>query len=166
MKEFNKSISIFLILAIALTFSPVKSNAKFKDRSGELPGMGGGGNTLIIIGGAGLAVALVYAVIKHSKKSKTTSSVGENFINLQNSISESVLKISNQGIDSLRVITNKSTLFNTSNLSLVPKSSLLQRIESTSHNMPVDLIFAPVNNLNNLASGTTNGVQVGLRIRF
>ena len=53
-----------------------------------------------------------------------------------------------------------------STLSFNPKSSLLQKFEMTGRSLPINLILAPVSSSHDMALGKTNGVQVGLRIRF
>ena len=137
MKNFKKSIALFLAFAMVLTLSPIKSSAKWRDMDSNLPGYSNGpstGQIILIVGVGAVAVgALTYFLISKHKKQKAVTQTGK---------------------------------FNTLNLSLTPQNTILEKIETSGQTLPIDLILAPINNTNNLAFGKTNGLQVGIRIRF
>jgi len=168
MKTFQKSFALFLAFAIMLTISPIKSNAKWRDQSSNLPGFATDEDKqLVVILGVAAGVVVVgtltyYFIHKH-KMQKAITQTGEYINNLKASAWEKEL---NKPGEKKGSITSTTELFNTSNISLNPESSLLQKIETSSRSLPVDLIFAPVSSSHNLALGNTNGVQIGLRIRF
>ena len=138
MKNLKKSIALFLAFAIVLTLSPIKSSAKWRDQSSNLPGFASDKDKqqAVIIGVAGGVVvvgALTYYFIHKHKMQKAVTQTGK---------------------------------FNTLNLLLTHQNTLLEKIETSGQALPIDLILAPINNTNNLALGKTNGVQLVFRIRF
>lgn len=164
MKNLKKSIAIFLAFAIALTLNPLKSSAKWRDMSSNLPGYSDGpstGELIIIIGGGAVIVGgLIYLIVKKKKQQPTS------FINPTKSANFHCSM--NQSTSNIGGVTNgdNDTAMNQVSPLFVRKPSLMQKLEYTAAKVPVNLIVAPINTGNNLALGNTNGVQVGLRIRF
>lgn len=153
MKNLKKSIALFLAFAMVLTLCPIKSNAKWRDQSRNLPGFATDKEkrqaTIIAISGGVIIVgAVAYYFIRKHKIQKTNSQTGS-YLN-----------------NNMPFSYRKDSPSNISNLSFNTESSFLQKVETTSRSMPIDLIIAPVNSVHNLALGNTNGIQLGLRIRF
>jgi hypothetical protein len=105
----------------------------------------------MVVGGVVVAGALVFFLLKHHKKLKTSSSTG-----LYNNNLPAFSKINSFKTGQIRTV----------NLSLSDESSLMQKIETAGQIFPVDLIVAPISNVNNLALGNTKGIQVGFRVKF
>ena len=156
MKVLNKSIAMVLVFAMLFALCPVQSSAKWDDQSGNLPGMADDG-TIIALGAAaavGIGV-LVYVLIKKNKQKKAMS---YNFKNNMPALSWEN-QFNNPGN------TLQSAQQTTSSVFAAPKTSMTQQIENAKNTIPVDLVIKPLSS-NNFALNQTNGVQVGVRIRF
>ena len=66
----TKVLCLFLVVVFSFAMIPV-AEAKWVDRSGELPGMEGGSSPMLIVAGALLVGAVVFMIAKKSKKSAT-----------------------------------------------------------------------------------------------
>lgn len=162
MKNFNKTIALFLVFALALTFNPLQSTAKYKDKSGDLPGTVSDGTIYALAGVAVVGIgALVYVLIKKNKQKKTTATIIEYRNNNQPVLWENQLN-GTPAIDK----TNADYPSNPANAITIPGSTFMQQVENAAKTMPLDLIVSPMNTGNNFVTHNTNGVQVGVRIRF
>ncbi len=162
MKKTNKFIAQILIIAMTFTIIPAKSEAKYKDKSDELPGMTD--DSTIIALGAVAAVGvgvLVYFLIKKKKQNKAMSVI-EYRKNIQPFSWENQLSPTINGEENSFALIQKNE---TSSFPIQPKNNLMQQIENAKNTVPVDLIITPLSNNNNF-NLNSNGVQVGLRIRF
>ncbi len=164
MKNFYKTIALFLALVMVFTLNPITSNAKWKDGSGDLPGMTG--DSTIIALGAVAAVGvgvLVYLLIKKSNQDKATGTL-ENYKTMEIILWENqFIKLSNEqeSKDSISQ-NNESEIL--PDLCLMPKNTLSSKIENAKNTIPVDIVVSPLSN--QFAMGQANGFQVGMRIRF
>ncbi len=164
MKKLNKTIALFLIFGMALTFNPLQSKAKYKDQSGNLPGTVSDGTVYALAGVAvvGLGV-LAYVLIKNSRQNKATG-VMEYHKTMETILWENqVVKLAKE--QERAVSTPQST--ETGRLrpfSVMPQNTLPQQMENAKNTIPADLVFSPLNN--QFALGQANGFQVGVRIRF
>ncbi len=161
MKKNLKPIAFFLVFSMILTSFPILSHAKWRDMDRNLPGYSDGpttGEKIIIIGG-GVVIAggLIYLLVKKKK------TIPSSFINPENGPNRymsatptNVLKNQNFGMS---FKTPATTLF-------IPNATFMQKLENSVATVPVNLIVAPMTSNSNLALGNTNGVQVGLQIRF
>lgn len=160
MKKHNKTIALFLVLAIVLTLNPLQSNAKYKDQSGNLPGMVSDREmiTIAAVGAVGLGV-LVYVLTKKKNSNKSASSS----VNYMNNIQADLTgKASiNLGSEDENIPTTSKT-----NLFFNKETSLMQKMETASRTIPVDIMVAPLATTNNFAFDNTSGIQVGIRVRF
>lgn len=156
MKTFNKSIALILILSFALMFNPLKSNASWSHGSTDLPGTVDDGTIIALGAVAAVGVGvLVYVLIKKSKQKKAMSN---NFNSNRPAMSwENQFNNPNNVLQSAQQ--TKSSVF------VAPKTTTIQQMENAKTTIPVDLVVKPLSS-NNFAFNQTNGVQVGVRIRF
>jgi len=115
------ALTIIFLFAISLT----NTHAKWKDESGDLPGMGddGGTTTALIAGGVVITGLIVYLIIRKNKQKKSSSSLRKNYgngsillteINNSNSFYDNLQKASEQ--TSIQLFTSNNS-FNTSQCS-------------------------------------------------
>ena len=76
-------ISIVLTIIFLFAIGINNSQAKWKDESGDLPGMGddGGTTTALIAGGVVITGLIVYLIIRKRKQKKSSSSIINNYGN-------------------------------------------------------------------------------------
>jgi ABC-type uncharacterized transport system ATPase subunit len=164
MKIRTKTIALFLILAMGLTNNPLQSNAKYKDQSGNLPGTVSDGTIYALAGVAVVGVgALIYVLIK--KKQNKTASVIEYRNNMQ-AVSWEKQLTKTSGIENSVSTIQSNETNGSSTISVIPDNTFMQQIENASKTIPVNLIISPLSTGNNFALSNSNGVQVGVRIRF
>ena len=163
MKNFNKTLALFLALVMVFTLNPIKSNAKWKDGSGDLPGMTDD-NTIVALGAVaavGIGV-LVYVLIKKKKRAQAVSTM--EYRNNMKAVlweNQTYAKVVGEENTALGMQSNE-----TSSFSILPQNTLTQQIENARNTIPVDLVVTPLNNNPNFAMNHSNGIQVGVRIRF
>lgn len=162
MKNLNKTIALFLVFAMALTFCPFQSSAKYKDQSGDLPGTVSDGTIYALAGVAAVGIGvLVYVLIKKNKQKNTSATIIEYRKNNQSVMWENQLNVASTG--------DKTNLVFSSNQAsaiTIPGNTFMQQLENAAKTMPVDLLVSPINTGNNYSANNVNGVQVGVRIRF
>jgi len=160
MKKLNKTIALFLIFAFALTINPLQSNAKYKDQSGNLPGTVSDGTIYALAGVAVVGIgALDYVLIKKKKSGKSASSSVNYMNNIQiDSAGKTFITL---GSEDENISTTPKT-----NLFFNKETSLMQKMETASRTIPVDIMVAPLATNNNFAFENTSGIQVGIRVRF
>lgn len=165
MKKLNKTIAVFLMFAFMLTFNPLQSNAKWDDKSDELPGTVSDGTIYALAGAAVVGVgALIYVLVKKKKQNKTTSSTIEYKNNMHALSWENQLKkATNDNENAVSILQNNKTANTTT---ITPKNTLMQEVENASKTIPVNLIISPLSTSNNFAMNQSNGLQIGVRIRF
>lgn len=164
MKNIYKTLVLFLALAVILTFNPLVSYAKWKDQSGDLPGMADDGTITALSAVAVVGVGvLVYVLIKKNKQKKAMSynfknnipaiSWG-NHLNVNSISSRTALanqKAENQSINSLFMASG---------------STFMKQVENANKTIPINIMISPLSAGNSFAMKNTNGVKVGVRIRF
>ncbi len=162
MKKLNKTIAVFLIFAMALTFNPLKSHAKYKDQSGNLPGTVSDGTIYALAGVAVVGVGvLVYVLINKNKQKKTAATIIEYRNNKQQVLWENQMSnVATGDKTTSDLFTSKTTLLT------IPESTFMQQVENAAKTMPIDLVVSPMNKGCNFATNQSNGVQIGVRIRF
>ncbi len=67
--------------------------------------------------------------------------------------------------NSVSTMQNSKTEGNSS-LTVIPENSFVQQVENASKTLPVNLVISPLSTGNNFALINSNGVQLGVRIRF
>lgn len=164
MKKFNKIIALAMAVLILLTFHPYESAAEWRDMDRNLPGYADEGpSDGAIIAAVTLSVlavgGIIYVLVKKNKSKKTSFNNADNGVNYCSSIYKTT-KDKAMG----------STGFNTTvtapaSPSFEKQTSLMEKLEHAAATVPVDLVVKPINSGNNMAFNT-NGVQVGIRIRF
>lgn len=164
MKTFKKSIAMAVIFALLFSLCPMQSTAKWDDQSDELPGMVDDG-TIIALGAVaavGIGV-LVYVLIKKSKQKKAISS--DYKINMPAISWDNQLNTIANTAGSV-IATQSNETRSSSSLLATPKNTFMQQVENANKTIPVNVMISPLNTGNNFAMKNTNGVQVGVRIRF
>lgn len=165
MKKLNKTIAVFLTFAFALTFNPAQSRAEWDDKSDELPGMSNDGAVYVLAGVAVVGVgALIYVLVKKNKKKKATAEMIEYKINMQAVSWENQINQTNIGFN--HSVSNLQNHQTNNNTKISTGNSLLQEVENASKTIPVNLIISPLSTTNNFSLNQSNGIQVGVRIRF
>ncbi len=83
-------ISIALTIIFLFAISINNSQAKWKDESGDLPGMGndGGTTTALIAGGVIITGLIVYLIIRKGNLKKSSSSIKNNYGNVSDLFAE------------------------------------------------------------------------------
>lgn len=164
MKTFNKSIVVGLIFAMLFSFCPIHSSAKWDDQSDNLPGTVSDGTIIALGAVAAVGVGvLVYVLIKKSKQKKAMSS---NYRMNTPAISWSDQLNGRTNTGSSVLTTQNNVTSASSSLLATPKNDFMQQVENANKTIPVNVIISPLNTGYNFAMGNTNGVQVGVRIRF
>ncbi|TNF41342.1 MAG: hypothetical protein EP310_07450 [Bacteroidetes bacterium] len=149
-KTLQKSISLILVISVLMTTCPLQSNAKWRDRSDELPGTVSDEAMLgVTIAGAVLIGGLIFIVVKGKKKLRT-----------------SAYKMQGQNFESGQVksFVNSGHLQNHS-LTYTQHRNTFEKLDAAARSVPVELVLKPVSSGNDMAFNT-NGMQVGIRIRF
>jgi hypothetical protein len=166
MKKFNKTIAVFLAFAMVLTLNPLNVNAKYKDKSGDLPGMTSDGTIIALAAVAAVGVGvLVYMLVKKSGQDKATGAM-ETYKTMEIiSWENRILNLAKEHQSAVSTPQSNKTA-NLPAFSMMPQNTLAQQMENAKNTIPVDLVVAPLSNQTHFALGKTNGVQVGVRIRF
>ena len=157
MKTLQKNISLVLVASILLTICPFQSNAKWRDRSDELPGMASDGS-VVAVAAAGVVVvgALVFLLIKSKKKQELTRLTVTDKVNL-------LPQTAFSGHLNENVFT--TTLGNPSKTGFSTPKSTGAKPEAASRALPVELLLKPMNSGPDMAFNSQS-MQVGIRIRF
>lgn len=166
MKKFNKTLAVFLVMVMVFTIIPLKSNAKWHGRSDELPGMTSDG-TIIALGAVaavGIGV-LVYVLVKKNKQDKATGAM-ESYKTMEIIMWENqIIKLAKEK-ESAAVTSQSNATGSLPAFNVMPQNTLSQQMENAKNTIPVNLVLTPLSYNTNFAMGQTNGVQVGVRIRF
>ena len=153
----NRFLSIFLALVFLFSITTKQTQAKWDDKSDELPGMASNGEIIALAAVAAVGVGvLVYVLVKKNKNKVETTSV--NYLNNT--------QVNSWGSEAYKLTSPLENKTTSSNLLINSNSSLLQKMETAGQTIPVDMVISPIGNSSNLALGNTNGIQVGIRIRF
>jgi hypothetical protein len=162
MKKRNKTIALFLILAMGLTCNPLQSNAKYDDQSGNLPGTVSDGTIYALAGVAAVGIGvLVYVLIKKNIQKKNTAAIIKYRNNKQYVLWENQMNsIAIEENTTANLYSNKTTQL------IVPENTFMQEVENAAKTMPIDWVVSPMNTGYNFATNNTNGLQIGVRIRF
>src|ERR1035437_5941038 len=161
MKKYKKSISILLVISILMSVCPLKSFASWRDHSGDLPGMVSDSQvgTQVVIGvvvalGVGVIIALL---VKPKKKViPTTKSINKNdsiTSSFDNELNDSILwtnKIQTK---------SKSKFSNPESQQCKKEKSFMNKIETASHSMPVQLLISPNSMYNDVVKLDSKGIQ-------
>jgi hypothetical protein len=162
MKKTNNTIALFLILAMALTFNPMQSSAKYKDKSDELPGMVSDEKIYTLAGIAAVGVGVpVFVIINKNKQKKTSATI----IQYRNN-NQPVLWENQMGNVTTGDKTTSDLSASKTTLLTIPECTFMQQVENAAKTMPIDLVVSPMNTGCNFATNQSNGVQIGIRIRF
>lgn len=151
-------------MLIMLTLNPLNANAEWRDRSGDLPGTVSDGTVAIVAGvGVVLIGGLIYVLVKAKKQQTSSLSSENNYLGLQTSVYDLELrKIINQAkVNPQEFFVSTSTQGESIVKSTIPK---VQPINGTSK-LPIDITVAPIHG-NSFAFGNSNGVQLGIMVRF
>jgi hypothetical protein len=163
MKKFNRTIAFSMAVVILLTFHPFESSAEWRDMDRNLPGYSEGPSNGVVIAAVGLGVlavgGIIYVLVKKNKSKKTSFVNPDNGVNIYSS----VYKITNN--KSMENIGFNTAVTAPASPSFERQTSLMEKLEYAATAVPVDLIVKPINSGNNMAFNT-NGVQVGIRVRF
>lgn len=142
-KFFTGLVVIVLLLSICSNEADGQIVAKWSDQSDELPGMASDGEMLLIAaGGVVIIGGLVALLVIKKKKDKEMESKVENFIN-------------NETVGS--VIDIKTDFSNV--------NSIIGELNKASEQLPVQL-FTRCNSIPNTSYSFSQGLSVGVRIRF
>ena len=163
MKKFNKIIALSMAVVILLTFHPFESSAKWREMDSNLPGFSEGPSDGVVIAAVGLGVlavgGIIYVLVKKNKSNKASFVNPDNGVNFHSSLYKTTI---NKGMECIGFNTVGSA---TVSPSFEKQTSLIEKLEYAAATVPVDLIVKPINSGNNMAFNT-NGIQVGVRIRF
>lgn len=165
MNNFNKTLAVFLALVLVFIINPIESNAKWDDRSDELPGMTSDGTMIALAAVAAVGVGvLVYVLVKKNKQDKSTGAI-DNHKTMETILWENqFVKLAKEHESPISTSPGNKTSSSPA-FSVLPKNTPAQQIENAKKTIPVDLVVAPLANTH-FAMGQTSGVKVGVRIRF
>ncbi|MGM0408400.1 MAG: hypothetical protein ACQERU_10470 [Bacteroidota bacterium] len=162
----NRFLSVFLAVVFLFSITAKQTHAKWDDKSDELPGMASDGEMIALAAVAAVGVGvLVYVLIKKSKQDKTTGAL-ENHKTMETIMWENQIMAFAKEHQSDVSTPQSNEIGSIPAFSLLPKNTLTQQVENAKNTIPVDLIVSPLSNQTHFAMGQTNGVQVGMRIRF
>jgi len=164
MKNVYKTLALFLSFAIMLTFNPLRSNAKWKDQSGDLPGMADEGTITALAAVAAVGVGvLVYVLVKNNKRKKAMSHTYGTTIPL---LSLEKQLNGHENTNNTTLTEQRSENQPSNSLFMANGSTFMQQVENANKTIPINVIISPMSKGNSFAMKNTNGVQVGVRIRF
>ena len=164
MKNVYKTLALFLAFAVILTCNPLESYAKWKDQSGDLPGMADQGTITALAAVAAVGVGvLVYMLVKNNKQKKAMSNTYGTNIPL---LSWEKQLNGNANTYGNILNTKKDETQPSTSLFMASGSTFMQQVENANKTIPLNVMISPLNTGNNFALKNTNGVQVGVRIRF
>ncbi|MGM0621329.1 MAG: hypothetical protein ACQETJ_09820 [Bacteroidota bacterium] len=162
----NRFLSVFLAVVFLFAITAKQTQAKWVDKSNELPGMASDGEMIALAAVAAVGVGvLVYLLVKKNKQDKATGAL-ENHKTMETIMWENKISALAKEYGSAVSIPQGNKTGSIPAFSVLPKNTLTQQVENAKNTIPVDLIVSPLSNQTHFAMGQTNGVQVGMRIRF
>jgi len=156
MKKNLKTIALLLVFSLLLTSTPIPLQAKWRDMSSNLPGYSNGPDPALALVVGGIVVAGgIYAIIKvrqHKKKIDAINKAAQSSV--FNPTGSSFSDFSSQFFPEKL------------NLSLCPETDIITDIQNTAQKLPIDVFFAPVSFSEKFDLTKTNGMQIGITIKF
>jgi hypothetical protein len=155
----KRFLSVFLAVVFLFAVTTKQTQAKWDDKSNKLPGTVSDGTIYALAGVAAVGVGvLVYVLIKKKNQNQSVTSL-VNYMTIQaGSMEKEFMNLRTE--DENKSSTPRSNIFFNN------ETTFLQKMETASRIIPVDVMVTPLASANNIADGNTNGIQVGIRIRF
>lgn len=162
MKKDIKPTALILAFSILSTIFPIQSHAKWRDMSSNLPGYSSGPDPALALVVGGVVVAGgIYAIIKikqHKKKIDEINRKAQSSLLHQTSAST--------GPSFVQSISSGDALSDNTEFSVSTKTDMVTEIRNAAQKLPVDFFVAPVSFSEKFDLTKTNGIQIGITIKF